>query len=192
MRNSEDGMIRLALILEKPALKLRKQWEDSGNAVLIDAQTKIARARFVANPQEYPDASFTLRLAYGEVRGYSNSRKQWVPWTTRVAGVYRKATGKEPYVLPLSWVKARQNLDPRTSFDFVSTADTHGGNSGSPTLDRNAQIVGILFDGNIEGLPNRFVYTEQQARSVHVSSQVILESLRKVYHAQRIVAELGY
>lgn len=190
--SSVDGMIRLALILDKPARKLRKQWEDSGAAVLAEAQTKVARARFAVNPREYPDATFTLRLAYGEVKGYRNAKGRWVPWTTRIDGVYRKATGKDPYVLPPSWLKARKALDPMTSFDFVSTADTHGGNSGSPALDRNAQIVGILFDGNIEGLPNRFVYTEAQARSVHVSSQVILDALRKVYHADRVVTELGY
>ncbi|MCC7499666.1 MAG: S46 family peptidase [Bryobacterales bacterium] len=186
-----DGMIRLALLLDKPALELRRQWEDTGNAVLVDAQAKVARARFVVDPHEYPDATFTLRLTYGEVKGYRNGKGKWVPWTTRLEGVYRKATGKDPYVLPPSWLKAKGVLDPVTSFNFVSTADTHGGNSGSPTLDRNARIVGILFDGNIEGLPNRFVYTEAQARSVHVSSWVILEALRKVYHADRIVTELG-
>jgi len=78
-----------------------------------------------------------------------------------------------------------------TPFDFVSTADTHGGNSGSPTVDGKGEIVGILFDGNIEGLPNRFVYTEAQARSVHVASQAIVEALRNVFHADRILREIG-
>ena len=111
--------------------------------------------------------------------------------STRLSGVYQKATGQDPYRLPESWLKAKGSLAMDTSYNYVSTCDTHGGNSGSPTLNSKGEVVGILFDGNLEGLPNRFVYTEEQARSVHVSSALIVEALRKVYHAERITRELG-
>jgi hypothetical protein len=191
VRTSEDGMIRLARLLDPAARKVRKQHEDRVDAVLSAAQSKIAQARFAANPHEYPDATFTLRLAYGQVAGYRNAKKQWVPFTTRIEGLYKHATGVEPLRLPESWLKAKGALNPRTPFNFVSTCDTHGGNSGSPTLNSKGQVVGILFDGNLEGLPNRFLFTDQQARSVHVSSDVILEALRTVYQADRLVKELG-
>jgi hypothetical protein len=89
-------------------------------------------------------------------------------------------------------VKSKASLNLTTPFNFVTTADTHGGNSGSPTLNSRGEIIGILFDGNIESLPNRFVYTEEVARSIHVASQGIIEALRNLYHADRIVKELGF
>jgi V8-like Glu-specific endopeptidase len=97
-----------------------------------------------------------------------------------------------PYVLPPSWVQAKPKLNLATPFNFVSTADIIGGNSGSPTVNAKGEIVGIVFDGNIESLPNNFQYTETQARAVHVASQAILEALRKVYSADRILEELGF
>lgn len=192
VKNSKDGMIQLALLLDEPARKYRKMYEDRVEAALISSASRVAQARFaVMGANEYPDATFTLRLAYGPVKGYTNAKGEKVPYTTRISGVYKRATGKEPFRLPPSWIQNRKKLDPNTPFDFVSTNDTHGGNSGSPTLNTKAEIIGILFDGNIEGLPNRFVYTEEQARSVHVASQVIVESLRKVYGAKRILQEIG-
>jgi hypothetical protein len=133
-----------------------------------------------------------MRLAYGPVRGYTDLQGHKIPYTTRFAGVFKRATGKEPYQLPARWLKAKSVVDLNTPFNFVTTADTHGGNSGSPTLDTKGEIVGILFDGNIEGLPNRYLYTEEQARSVHVASNAVIESLKKVYHAGRILTELGF
>ncbi|MGB9612512.1 MAG: S46 family peptidase, partial [Bryobacteraceae bacterium] len=131
------------------------------------------------------------RLTYGAVRGYKDARGRWIPYATTFEGLYQRATGKPPYRLPKRWIEARSRLNLKTPFDFVSTADTHGGNSGSPTVNTRGEIVGILFDGNIESLPNRFVYTEEQARSVHVASQAIIEALDKVYGARRLLAELG-
>ena len=192
VKKSKDGMIQLALLLDGPARKVRKQYEDKVESVDKDASAKIAQARFaVHGASEYPDATFTLRLAYGDVRGYKNDAGQSVPWTSRFAGLYRRATNQEPYILPERWKKAKGGLRLDTSFDFVSTADTHGGNSGSPTLNTKGEIVGILFDGNIEGLPNRFIFTDDQARSVHVAGQGIVEALRAVYKADRILKELG-
>src|SRR5260370_228187 len=188
VKNSTDGMIRLALILDTPARKYRKEFEDKVEAVINSSASKIAQARFsVYGANEYPDATFTLRLTYGPVKGYNN-----VPYTTTFVGLYKRATGKDPFRLPASWIKAKSDLDLTKPFDFVSTTDTHGGNSGSPTVNTKADIVGILFHGNLEGLPNRYVYTEEQARSVHVASNGIIEALKKVYHAERVLKELGF
>jgi hypothetical protein len=184
-------MIRLARILDKPARLYRQRYEDEVEAKLMAAAPKIARARFaVRGAADYPDATFTLRLTFGAVRGYKNAAGAEVPFTTTFDGLYKRATGQDPFKLPARWLKGKSALRLNTSFDFVTTADTHGGNSGSPTLNTKGEVVGILFDGNMEGLPNNFVFTDEQARSVHVSSQGILEALRKIYRADRIVKEL--
>ncbi len=191
-RGSEDGMIRLVRILDEPARRYRKQYEDSVEAVLRASASKIALARFgILGASAYPDATFTLRLSYGPVKGYENAAGRNIPYATTFAGLYPRATGKDPFRLPERWVQAKSKLAPGTPFDFVTTADTHGGNSGSPTVNTAGEIVGILFDGNLEGLPNRFFYTEQMARSVHVAGQGIIEALRVVYRADRLLKELG-
>jgi len=191
-RNSSDGMIRLARILDGPAREYRKKFEDGVEAALTMSASRVAQARFaVLGAGEYPDATFTLRLSYGPVVGYRNAQGKKVAYTTTFDGVYKRATGKEPFVLPQRWEKARRSLKLKTPFNFVTTADTHGGNSGSPTINTKGEVVGILFDGNIEGLPNRFVYTDEMARSVHVASQGIVEALEKVYDARPLLVELG-
>ncbi len=139
---------------------------------------------------DYPDATFTLRLTFGGVRAYKNAAGAAVPLATTFDGLYKRATGKDPFKLPERWVKSKSALRLNTPFNFVSTADTHGGNSGSPTLNSKGELVGILFDGNLEGLPNNFVFTDERARSIHVSGLGIIEALRKVYHADRVVKEL--
>lgn len=192
MRASDDPMIRLALTLDGPARELRKRYEDEVESIVTRAASQIAQARFaLSGGNEYPDATFTMRLTYGDVKGYPNDQGQLVPWTTTIGGLYPKGTGKEPYVIPASWLKANDKFDLNTPFNFVSTADTHGGNSGSATLNTKGEVVGILFDGNIESLPNRFVYTDEQSRSVHVASQAVIEALRKAYSATRVLDELA-
>ena len=195
VKNSTDGMIQLALLLDGPARKYRTEFEDKVEAVITSSESKVAQAHFsVYGSNEYPDATFTPRLSYGPVKGYTSSTGQPVPYTTTFAGLYKRVTGKEPFRLPSRWIMAKAALDLNTSFDFVTTADTHGGNSGSPTVDEKGELIGILFDGNWEGLENRYLYTEERARSVHVSSNAILEALRKVYNADWLLREVlaGY
>ncbi len=193
VKKSKDGMIQLALILEGPARKSRKEFEDKVESVITSSAAKIAQARFaVYGENEYPDATFTPRLTYGPVKGYLDAAGNPVPYATTFAGLYKHATGVDPFKLPPTWIEAKPSLDLNTPFDFVTTTDTHGGNSGSPTVNTKGELIGILFDGNIEGLQNRYLYTEEQARSVHVASNAIVEALRKVYHADRIVTELGF
>lgn len=189
---STDGMIRLARMIDGPALELRKKVEDEVEGVVTRASAQIAQARFdLSGGTEYPDATFTLRVAFGPAKGYKNDQGKNVAWATTFSGLWPKGTGKAPYVIPPSWLKAKSKLKGSTAFNFVSTADTHGGNSGSATLNPKGEVVGILFDGNIEGLPNRFVYTDETARSVHVASQGIAEALKFVYAADNLLKELG-
>jgi hypothetical protein len=192
VNSSSDGLIRLALLLDPKARELRKMYEDRVDAVATGEGSKVAQARFaVKGTSAYPDATFTPRVSYGAVKGYQDKAGKDIPYATDYNGLYRRATGKEPFQLPDRWVKAKGKLSLSTPFDFVSTADTHGGNSGSPTVNTKGEIVGILFDGNIESLPDRFVYTDTQSRSIHVAAQGIVDALRNVYAAQRVLSELG-
>jgi hypothetical protein len=188
---SEDGMILLARRLDPAARRVRKQFEDEVEAALDGAKSKIAQARFTLyGAAEYPDATATLRLSYGVVKGYRDIAGRDVPWSTNFAGAFSRATGQDPFRLPPSWLDARSRLALQMPFNFVATTDTHGGNSGSPTINTRGELVGILFDSNLEKLPNEFVYTEDGARSVHVAGQGILESLRSIYRAEELVGEL--
>jgi hypothetical protein len=190
---SEDGMIRLVLALDPAARAVRKIREDQLDAVKAGYGSRIAQARFALyGAAEYPDATGTLRVSFGKVGGYRNDRGQPVRWATDFAGMYAHATGEDPFKLPPSVLAAKGALELATPFDFVTTCDSTGGNSGSPTVNTKGEIVGILFDGNLESMPNRFVYSDVDGRSVHVAGQGIIEALRKVYKANRILTELGF
>jgi len=192
VKASQDGMIQLALMIDGPARDVRKRYEDKIESVTTAAAAKIAQARFaISGGNEYPDATFTLRLAYGPVKGYKNDAGKWVPWATDFAGLYHRATGKDPYELPKRWVDDKSKLNLSVPMNFVATADIHGGNSGSATLNTKGEVVGIVFDSNIEALPNRFVYRDENERSVHVASQGIIEALKSLYGATRVLKELG-
>ena len=190
---SKDTMIELVRMLDAHGRGLFKRFEDKVEAVQASSASRIAQARFaVYGANEYPDATFTLRLTYAPVKGYTNAAGKAVPWATDFTGLYARATGQEPFALPPSWTKAKGAVRLKTPYNFVSTADTHGGNSGSPTVNTKGELVGILFDGNIEGLPNQYLYRDKMERSVHVASQGIVEALRNVYRATSILKEIGF
>jgi hypothetical protein len=190
---ANDPMIALARLVDGEARALRKIIETQGEAKQ-QAHAKIAKARFaLEGTSSYPDATFTLRLAFGTVKGYEEGGKQIPPHTT-IAGLYERAQEQDfrpPFDLPKSWVEAKPRLDLATPFNFVSTADIIGGNSGSPVVDRKGEFVGIIFDGNIQSLVLDFAYTDVQARAVSVDSRGILEALKKVYHTEKLVHELS-
>jgi len=142
--------------------------------------------------RSYPDATFTLRLALGTAQGYEEDGRP-VPFQTRLTGLYERAAlhkNQFPFNLPPRWRDSKDRLDLNTPVNFVSTADIVGGNSGSPVINRDAEYVGIIFDGNIQSLVLTYAYTAAQARAVAVNSQFILEALRKVYNASDLADEL--
>ncbi len=194
IRQATDPMIQLAVLVDPQARSLRKTYEDQVEEPLRQAYAKLAEARFaIYGTEVYPDATFTLRLAFGVVKGYTEEGKQIPPWTT-FTGLYERAQeqgNRDPFELPQRWIERKSRLDLNTPFNFVSTADIIGGNSGSPLVNRNGELVGIIFDGNIQSLVLDFIYTEQQARAVAVHSASIVEALRRVYDADRIVKELA-
>ena len=155
----------------------------------------IARLRFkLYGNSVYPDATFTPRVSFGVVKGYTEPDGKKVPPFTVMGDIYKKATGKPPYKLPKTWLEAKDKINPKTPFDFVSTNDIIGGNSGSPVIDTQGHAVGLIFDGNIYSLGNKFVYKEVRERAVSVDTAAILEALKNIYHANRLVKELlqGY
>lgn len=193
VKASDDPMIRLALLVDGPARKVRKTYEEKVEEPMRQAYAKIADARFaVLGTNTYPDATFTLRLAFGEVKGYQDEGKQLPAWTT-IGGAFQdeKSHGsRDPFALPKSWHEHKDSLNLDTPLNFVATPDIIGGNSGSPVINRNAELVGIIFDGNLPSLVWDFVYTEQRGRAIAVDSRGILEALRNVYHADRVADAL--
>jgi hypothetical protein len=188
-----DGMLLLARRMDGPAREVRKLYEDQVESVILSSAGRIAQARYrIWGAGDYPDATFTLRLAYGPVKGYGDARGRSVPYATVMDGLFRRATGREPFALPKRWLDARPRLNRTVPYNFVTTADTHGGNSGSPTVNTKGELVGIVFDGNLESLPDRFVYTDWRARTIHVAAPGIVEALRQVYRAERVLQELGF
>jgi hypothetical protein len=192
LAKSADPMIQLARALDAPARKLRKKHEDSIESLETSSVEKIAQFRFkLMGANDYPDATFTPRVTFGAVKAYRDKTEAPAPYATTFGGMYHRAGKEEPYILPQRWVDAKGSLDKVTPFNFVSTCDITGGNSGSPTVNAKGEIVGIIFDGNIESLPLTYLFSEEQARAVHVASQGIVESLKKVYHASKLLEELG-
>jgi hypothetical protein len=190
--SANDPMIELARLIDSEARAVRKIIE-AQNEIKQQAHSRIAKARFaIMGTSNYPDATFTLRLAFGVVKGYEENC-QHVPFQTKIAGLYKRAAEqryKPPFDLPARWLNRKSKLDLNTPFNFVSTADIIGGNSGSPVVNRNGDFVGIIFDGNIQSLVLDYYYTEEQARAVSVHSQAIIEALRKVYDAKELANEL--
>jgi hypothetical protein len=193
IESSKDSMIQLARSIDPRARELRKVLEQQVEEPQRQAYAKVAAARFATlGSSTYPDATFTLRLAYGTVKGYEDEGKQIPPWTT-MGGTFKHAEAhgsKEPFELPESWLKNKSKIKADTPFNFVSTADIIGGNSGSPVVDRNGDLVGLIFDGNIESLVGAYVYDDATNRAVSVHAAAMLEALRKLYDATALANEL--
>jgi hypothetical protein len=193
IKASADPLIVLMRQIEPEALAVRKQYEDQVESVARRDGALLAKARFaMGGLSEPPDATFTLRLSYGEVAGYTTRGKQY-PYYTTMGGAYQHAAAhgdKPPYQLPESWMTKKSRVKLATPLNFVNTADIIGGNSGSPTLNRKGEVVGIIFDGNIESLPWNFAYSDKVGRSISVDSRGIMEALRDIYGATRVVQEL--
>jgi hypothetical protein len=191
---SNDPMIQVARLVDARARELRKQYDDNIAEVLRQSYAKIANAQFkTSGGDTYPDATFTLRLSFGTVKGYSENG-QAVPSTTSIGGTFEHAAehGNEgEFKLPKSWTAKKAELDnDKTPYNFVMTADIIGGNSGSPVVNRNNEFVGIIFDGNIQSLPWDYQFDERQGRAVAVHSAGILDALKKVYGVPKLVKEL--
>jgi hypothetical protein len=188
---SADPMIKFARLVDPEFRAVRKDYEDNVGALLTKYAAQIAHARFkIYGTSIYPDATFTLRVSYGSVKGYLQDGKEIYP-ITRIAGLFERATGAEPYKLPESWIAAQPVLNMQQSMNFVTTNDIIGGNSGSPVINQAGEVVGLIFDGNIQSLGGDFGYDGTVNRAVSVSVGAIREALAKVYHAGRIVNELA-
>ncbi len=187
---STDPFIELARAVDTVSRKLRRRYESEVESVEKRNAAAIARLRFERLGTDiYPDATFTLRLSYGDVRGWVEKGAEIAPYTT-IDGAFARATGADPFALPQSWLEARDRLGPQTRFNFVTTNDIIGGNSGSPVLNRKAEIVGLAFDGNIHSLGGSFGYDETMNRCVAVHSAAMLEALEKIYDAGGLAREM--
>jgi hypothetical protein len=190
---STDPMIVLQRKLDPIRREMIKWQEDNVQGVEQEAGEKLGKARFAAyGKTTYPDATFTLRLSYGQVKGYPMNGTE-APYKTTYYGLYDRATSFDfggPFYLPARYKENRDKLDLSTPLDFVTTNDIIGGNSGSPVINRNAEIVGLIFDGNIESLVGDFVYDGTANRAVAVHTAGMTEALRKLYATDRVVKEL--
>ena len=193
IESSTDPMIVLARLIDPKARELRKRFENEVTGVERTNYAKIARARFAnEGTSVYPDATFTLRLSYGAVKGYLENGKRVTPFTT-LRGLYDRAANFKyqfPYNLPPRWMEKKPAINLSTPFNFVSTDDIIGGNSGSPTINKNGELVGLIFDGNIQSLVGDFIYDESVNRAISVDVRAMREVLRKVFGANEIADEV--
>jgi len=189
IKSSKDPLIQLARLIDKDSRDLRLYFENNIESKLNKYSEVIAQAQFdIFGKNTYPDATFSLRLSYGKVQGYKESGQEIYPMTV-TSGLYERATGSDPFELPQSWIRAEKKLNHKTHFNFVSTNDIIGGNSGSPVIDKNAEVMGIVFDGNIHSLGGAYAYDPNLNRAVSLDANIITEALDKVYGAKELLKE---
>jgi V8-like Glu-specific endopeptidase len=187
---SKDPMIALARLIDVPARALREKWEHEVDGPLKKQGERLAKAYFaIYGNSNYPDATFTLRLSYGSIKGYMEHGAEVKPITT-ISGAFDRATGRDPFALPARWLAAKGKLALDTPMNFASTNDIIGGNSGSPVVNKAGEIIGLIFDGNTQSLGGDYGYDESANRAIAVHSAALIEALDKVYGAKRVVAEL--
>lgn len=193
LKKSQDTMIKFAFLMEKHARELVKRREEQYLGIEAAAYAKIAAAKFESEGDSvYPDATFTLRLAIGTVQGYEVAGNK-IPAMTTFKGLYERGEKhhqQEPFTVPKRWMDAKSKLNLDTPFDFVSTNDIIGGNSGSPMFNSKGEVTGLIFDGNIQSLVWDFQFDQVRARAVSVHSQALIEALEKVYEAKDLVKEI--
>ena len=190
VRASKDPMIRMARMIDPDGRALRKRYEDEVEGPIAVASENIARARFaIYGTSTYPDATFTLRVTYGALEGWTEGDEDIYPFTA-LDQIYQRATEHHPFALPDAWLKNRKSLEKDTRFNFVATTDITGGNSGSPVIDREARLVGLAFDGNMNSIAGAYWFDSKTNRTVAVHPAIMLEALKNVYKADHLVDEL--
>ena len=190
IKASDDPLIKYALKIDAAARAARMAWETDVTAPTDQAAERVAQARFATyGDSVYPDATSSLRLSYGKVAGWTWRGTETGPYTT-FAGLFARATGAEPYALAPRWAAAKDRLNPDTVFNYVTTNDIIGGNSGSPVVNARGEVIGAAFDGNIHSIAGAYGYDEAVNRCVVVSTAAITEALTKVYGRDALVKEL--
>ena len=192
VRASADPLLKMAVLIDEPAKRLRKKHEDMIGSLEASAEDKIAGYRFkLFGAADPPDATGTPRVEFGVVQGYTDRAGTPAPFATSFGGLYYRTNNEGPYQVPQHWVDLKSTLNLETPLDFVSTCDIGGGDYGSAVLNRAGQLVGVTFDGNLESMPDTYLYSDEQARAVHVSVQGIAQALDQAYKATALLRELG-
>ena len=189
---SGDGVIALAAAIDPPALRLRKQHDEIVGTPEISATEKIAQFRLrLFGATDYPDGTGTPRVEFGVVKSYTDRAAVPQPYAATFSGLYYRKDNEGPWLVPQRWIGVRGALNPVTQLNFVSTADIGGGDYGSAAVNQRGELVGVTFDGNLESLPVTYLYSDEQARAVHVDVRGIAEALDRVYKAGDLLKELG-
>jgi hypothetical protein len=192
VERSEDPLLRLVRLLDPAARKISKKRDETIGALETSSSERIAQYRYaIFGAADYPDATGTPRLAFGTVKSYLDRTQAPVPFATTYGGLYYLASKLPPHVLPERWSTGKPAIDQTIPLDFASTCDVTGGASGGPVVNAKAELVGVTFDGNLESIGNSFLYSDDQARAVHVAARGIVEALSRLYGARRLLDELG-
>lgn len=188
--STNDPMLAFAKLVDGDVRKVRKDYENNIESAMKATGEKLAAAQFaVYGTENYPDATFSLRISYGQVKGYENAGEEIAP-ITYMKNAFKRNTGSDPFALPTTWLKAEKEISAKAPYNFVSTNDIIGGNSGSPILNKDAEIVGVVFDGNIHSLGGAFGFDPKKNRAISVQSEAMLESLKTIYKADRLLKEI--
>jgi Peptidase S46 len=181
----------LAQLLDEPARRLAKKHQEIIGSLEASAAEKIAQYRFkLFGAADYPDATGTPRVEFGTVKGYTDRAGVPMPYASTFSGLYYRENKADPYLVPKRWLDLKPELSATVPLDFVSTCDIGGGDFGSPTVNRAGELVGVMFDGNLESLPDVYLYSDEQARAVHVAAGGIAEALEKIYKTSALLREL--
>jgi len=188
---SKDPFFAVVALMDEYARVARDQYESEVESVLLSSSEKIAQLRNkLFGTNTYPDATGTFRITYGTIQGYKENGNMINP-ITMIEGAFDRATGYDPFELPTSWLKAKSQLNLKTSFNLVTTNDIIGGNSGSPLINQKAEVIGLVFDGNIQSIGGDYYFDPEVNRAVSVAGEGIIEALKSVYKTDRIIKELN-